>query len=96
MLTLCACEVTFFSPPCKSCRKMIDTLQGAASPVNLLRLIQTLCWKPALVEQRFDNGDVITNKNHVVQGKLARARLRATATIGFGTMRRKIELAAIR
>eukprot|EP00891_Asterochloris_glomerata_P008547 jgi/Astpho2/8547/fgenesh1_pg.00125_%23_43_t len=68
-------------------------IQGAASPVNLLRLIQTLCWKPALVEQRFDNGDVITNKNHVVQGKLARARLRATATIGFGTMRRKIESA---
>ena len=70
-------------------------LQGSGV-ANMLRPIQALCWRPALVAKEARNGVCIINKDYMVRNSLARTRLRALVNVGAATMRRKAELQDMR
>ena len=62
----------------------------------MLRPIQALCWRPALVAKEARSGMCIINKDYMVRNSLARTRLRALVNVGAATMRRKAELQDMR
>ena len=60
-------------------------------------MIRALCWAPALVKKSRDRKSIDAYQTtHVLRSKQSRACLRALMTLGFGTMRRRFELVAIR
>ena len=59
----------------------------------MLRPVQALCWKPALV---VDEARSILRSDYMVRNSLARTRLRALVNVGAATMRRKAELLDLR
>ena len=73
----------------------LSTVQGSGV-ANMLRPIQALCWRPALVANEAKNGVCTPKGDYVVRNSLARTRLRALVNVGSATMRRKAELLDMR